>query len=50
MGLQRDVVYPWLTNGALVYEPECGGGGVRGNKATANEYSCTQEPKSTLEI
>jgi glycosidase len=36
-GLQRDVVYSWLTNSALVNEPKCGGwgGGLR----------CTQEPK-----
>jgi hypothetical protein len=32
-GLQRDVVYPWLTNSALVYEPKCGGrGGVAGSQ------------------
>ncbi len=26
-GLQTDVVYPWPTNSALVYEPKCWGGG-----------------------
>jgi hypothetical protein len=26
-GLQRDVVYFWLTNSVLVYEPKCAGGG-----------------------
>jgi hypothetical protein len=34
---------PWLTNSALVYESKAGGGGSCG--ASANEYSCTQEPK-----
>jgi hypothetical protein len=39
----------WLTNSALVYEPKCGGeGGSCG--VSANEYSCTQEPKESLEI
>ncbi len=39
-----------LTNSALVYEPKCGGrvGGSRG--VSANDYSCIQEPKYTLEI
>ncbi len=32
----------WLTNRALVYEPECGGGGDGGVSASANEYSCAQ--------
>jgi hypothetical protein len=27
----------WLTNSSLVYEPKCGGGGVR---VSANQYSC----------
>ncbi len=34
----------WLTNSALVYEPKCGGGGCG---VSANEYSCTQEPRET---
>jgi hypothetical protein len=33
----------WLTNSALVYEPICGGEGEF--RGSANEYSCTQEPK-----
>jgi hypothetical protein len=37
-GLQRDVVFPWLTNSALVYEPECGGGG-RGGVAGSQPMS-----------
>jgi hypothetical protein len=35
----------WLTNSALVYEPKCGEGGSCGVSGSANEYSCTQEPK-----
>jgi hypothetical protein len=34
----------WLTNSALVYEPKFWGeGGSYG--VSANDYSCTQEPK-----
>ncbi len=41
----------WLTNSALVYEPKCGESGEGGSRmVSANEYSCTQEPKLTLEI
>jgi hypothetical protein len=36
-GLQRDVVYTWLTNSALVYEPKFLGGSCG---ILANEYSC----------
>ncbi len=35
--------WAWLTSSALVYEPKCVGGGTCG--VSANEYSCTQEPK-----
>ncbi len=39
---RRYVVYLWLTNSALVYEPKCwgrvGGGELRG--VSANECSC----------
>jgi hypothetical protein len=44
----------WLTNSAFVYESKCrrrgmGGGGVAGSQPLRT-YSCTQEPKLTLEI
>ncbi len=52
-GVPRRCRLSWLTNSALVYEPKCGWGGggegLRGH-SSANEYSCTQEPKLTLEI
>ncbi len=49
-GLQRGFVYldwpiSWLTNSTLVYEPKCGGRGGGSCGVSANEYSCTQEPK-----
>jgi hypothetical protein len=34
----------WLTNSALVYEPNCGKRG-RGYGVSANEYSCTNGAK-----
>ncbi len=36
----------WLTNSALVYEPECGGMGWGGGAGSQpmSTYSCTQEP------
>ncbi len=47
-GVTKKCRLSWLTNGALVCEPKCAGGGSCGDPA--NEYSCTQEPKKTLEI
>jgi hypothetical protein len=32
-------LFALLTNSALIYEPNCGGGGSCG--VSANEYSCT---------
>ncbi len=29
-GVTKRCRLPWLTNSALVYEPKCGGGGLRG--------------------
>jgi hypothetical protein len=46
-GSQRDVVYPWLTNSALVYEPKCGGRGGCG--VSANEYNCTHGAQINFE-
>jgi hypothetical protein len=43
-GVTKRCRLPWLTNSALVYEPKCGGR-VGGCGVSANEYSCTQEPK-----
>ncbi len=44
-GVTKRCRLSWLTNSVLVYEPKCGGeGGSCG--VSANEYSCTQEPKN----
>jgi hypothetical protein len=47
--LQRDVVYPWLTNSDLVYEPKCGG---RGRVAGYQPMSIAvhRSPNKLLEI
>ncbi len=42
-GITKRCRLSWLTNSALVYEPKCGERGSCG--VSANEYSCTQEPK-----
>ncbi len=42
-GITKRCPLSWLTNSALPYEPKCGGRGSCG--VSANEYSCTQEPK-----
>ncbi len=42
-GVTKRCCLSWLTNSALVYEPKFAGGGGYG--VSANEYSCTQEPK-----
>jgi hypothetical protein len=47
-GVTKRCRQSWLTNSALVYEPKCGGGASC--EFLANEYSCTQELKYTLEI
>ncbi len=43
-GVTKRWCLSWVTNTALVYEPKCGGRGL-GCGISANEYSCTQEPK-----
>jgi len=47
-GLQRDVVYLGWPIASSYMSPNAGGVGSCG--VSANEYSCTQEPKETLEI
>jgi hypothetical protein len=42
-GVTKRCRLSWLINRALVYEPKCGGWGEE--RVSANEYSCTQEPK-----
>jgi hypothetical protein len=46
-GVTKRCRLSWLTNSALVFEPKCGGRGGGGGHCgvSANEYSCTQEPK-----
>jgi hypothetical protein len=41
-GVTKRCHLSWLTNSALVYDPEWEGGGSCG--VSANEFSCTQEP------
>ncbi len=47
-GVTNKCSLSWLTNSALVCEPKCEG--EEGLRVSAYEYSCTQEPKQTLEI
>jgi hypothetical protein len=44
-GVTKRCRLSWLTNNALVYEPKCGGRGGGSCGVSANEYSCTQDPK-----
>jgi hypothetical protein len=39
-GVSKRCRLSWLTNGALVYEPKCGGEGGGVCRVSANEYSC----------
>ncbi len=43
LGVTKRCRLSWLNISALAYEPKCGGGG--GLRVSANEDSCTQEPK-----
>ncbi len=49
-GSQRDGRLSWLTNGDLVYEPKCGGGGVAGSQpmSTAVHRSPNKLRRSNL--
>ncbi len=45
-GVTKRCLY-WMTNSALVYKPNCGGGeGVAGSQP--NEYSCANEAQINL--
>jgi hypothetical protein len=44
-GVTKTCRLSWLTNSALVYEPKCRGKGGGSCGVSANEYSCTKEPK-----
>ncbi len=48
LGITKRCRLSWLTNGALVYEPNAGGG--VGCGVSANETAVYSEPKYTLEI
>ncbi len=41
-GITKRCRLSWLTNSALVYGPNAGGGEVGLRNLTANEYSCAQ--------
>ncbi len=43
-GVAERRLLSWLSNSALVYEPKCGGD-LGGGGVSANEYSCSHEPK-----